>query len=98
MGSLSGINVIFMLIGPMLSACISISCFIVCSNFRIFATLNILYEYQPNLKCVCIFSADIEVTVEFLIELDKLVQLIESPIFACNILVYIGLNYQIRLK
>lgn len=31
-----------------------------------------------------IYSGDIEVTVEFLIEMDKLVQLIESPIFACK--------------
>lgn len=30
------------------------------------------------------FSGDIEVTVEFLIEMNKLVQLIESPIFACK--------------
>lgn len=29
-----------------------------------------------------IISGDLEVTVEFLIELDKLIQLIESPIFA----------------
>ena len=30
------------------------------------------------------FSAEIEVTVDFLIEVDKLVQLIESPIFTCK--------------
>lgn len=29
-------------------------------------------------------SADLEVTVEFLVEVDKLVQMIESPIFACE--------------
>ena len=29
-------------------------------------------------------SAQIEVTVDFLIEVDKLVQLIESPIFTCK--------------
>ena len=29
-------------------------------------------------------SGDIEVTVDFLKEIDKLVQLIESPIFACK--------------
>lgn len=34
----------------------------------------------------CHFSAEIEVTVDFLIEIDKLVQLIESPIFTCNII------------
>lgn len=30
-------------------------------------------------------SAEIEVTVDFLIEIDKLVQLIESPIFTCKV-------------
>ena len=30
------------------------------------------------------FSAEIEVTVDFLVEIDKLVQLIESPIFTCK--------------
>lgn len=29
-------------------------------------------------------SAEIEVTVDFLIEIDKLVQLIESPVFTCK--------------
>ena len=29
-------------------------------------------------------SAEIEVTVDFLVEIDKLVQLIESPIFTCK--------------
>ena len=29
-------------------------------------------------------SAEIEVTVDFLIEIDKLVQLLESPIFTCK--------------
>jgi len=34
---------------------------------------------------VCVYSsAEIEVTVDFLIEIDKLVQLIESPIFTCK--------------
>ena len=30
------------------------------------------------------FSADMEITENFLIEIDKLIQLIESPIFACK--------------
>lgn len=30
------------------------------------------------------FSGDLEVTVDFLIEVDKLVQLIECPIFTCE--------------
>lgn len=29
-------------------------------------------------------SGDLEITVDFLKEIDKLVQLIESPIFACK--------------
>lgn len=32
----------------------------------------------------CLTSGDLEITVEFLTEIDKLVQLIESPIFACK--------------
>ena len=32
-------------------------------------------------------SGDLEVTVEFLMEIDKLVQLIESPIFTCKFMV-----------
>lgn len=31
-----------------------------------------------------IFSGDLEITVDFLTEVDKLVQLIESPVFACE--------------
>lgn len=31
-----------------------------------------------------VFSGNLEVTVEFLTEIDKLVQLLESPIFACK--------------
>lgn len=31
------------------------------------------------------YSGDIEVTVELLIEIDKLIQLLESPIFTCKI-------------
>lgn len=30
-------------------------------------------------------SADIEMTVTMLIQLDQLVQLLESPVFTCNI-------------
>lgn len=36
-----------------------------------------------NKVSLCI-SENIEVTVEFLTEIDKLVQLIESPIFTCE--------------
>lgn len=34
----------------------------------------------------CPLSGDLEVTVDFLTEVDKLVQLIECPIFTCKIL------------
>ena len=40
-----------------------------------------------NLRSVCLdksASGDLEVTVEFLTEIDKLVQLLESPIFTCK--------------
>lgn len=39
-----------------------------------------LYRYLTQYK----YSENIEVTVEFLTEIDKLVQLIESPIFTCK--------------
>lgn len=49
-------------------------------------------------------SGDLEVTVEFLIELDKLIQLIESPIFAgsytpicCKIKIIIKYFFPTRL-
>lgn len=31
-------------------------------------------------------SGNLEITVDYLVEIDKLVQLIESPIFACKFL------------
>ena len=37
-----------------------------------------------HLPYSCICSAELEVTVNFLIEIDKLVQLLESPIFTCT--------------
>lgn len=30
-------------------------------------------------------SADLEMTVAMLVQIDKLVQLIESPVFTCNV-------------
>jgi hypothetical protein len=35
--------------------------------------------------CYVFFSGQLEVTVDFLVEIDKLVQLIESPIFTCKL-------------
>lgn len=40
--------------------------------------------YQHCSELVLIFG-DLEITVEFITEIDRLVQLIESPIFACKI-------------
>lgn len=37
-----------------------------------------------SIKNDFIFSGELEITVEFITEIDKLVQLIESPIFACK--------------
>lgn len=31
------------------------------------------------------YSADLEMTVAMLVQIDKLVQLIESPVFTCNL-------------
>lgn len=39
--------------------------------------------HDPNTTFHFTFSGDLEITMEFLVEIDKLVQLIESPIFAC---------------
>lgn len=41
---------------------------------------NVFICYCTNLERF--FSGDLEITMEFLLEIDKLVQLIESPIFA----------------
>ena len=40
------------------------------------------YEHAFNLTLIC---GDLDITSEFLIEVDQLVQLIESPIFACKL-------------
>jgi len=33
---------------------------------------------------ICLVSADLEITVPMLVQVDKLVQLIESPVFTCE--------------
>lgn len=48
-----------------------------CPKHAFISILIFIFVYQSN-------SGDLEVTVEFLVEMDKLVQLIESPIFACK--------------
>lgn len=41
-----------------------------------------------NLKYANNDSAELEMTVNMLIQIDKLVQLLESPVFTCTILIY----------
>jgi len=52
------------------------------SFYHCFHYLNECFKDLDAIS-VCI-SENIEVTVEFLTEIDKLVQLIESPIFTCK--------------
>lgn len=49
-----------------------------------FEYLLILSQYFPE----HLFSGDIEITTEFLVDVDKLIQLIESPIFTCKFSVH----------
>lgn len=81
MGTLSGFNIIVMFISTMLSTCFRISYHFV-YNFYYFKT--ILSKFNCYFFLYLFYSGNLEVTVEFLIEIDKLVQLIESPIFACK--------------
>lgn len=64
----------FMFIDEKLRSCGSVNSIIV-SNF--------FYKFLFNLT-ICLFSSDIEITVDFLTEVDKLIQLLESPIFTCT--------------
>lgn len=50
-------------------------------TYTVFTYVFFFLKWLPNWDC----SGEIEITVEFLIEMDKLVQLIESPIFACEL-------------
>jgi Vacuolar protein 14 C-terminal Fig4p binding len=53
----------------------------------VFYKANFIWKHS-DIICVVLnqlnISGSLEVTVEFLIEIDKLVQLIESPIFTCE--------------
>jgi vacuole morphology and inheritance protein 14 len=47
--------------------------------------LQILYGFSQNFKSLTnIGSAELEMTVNMLIQIDKLVQLLESPVFTCT--------------
>ena len=39
------------------------------------------------------FSGNQDITLDFLVEIDKLIQLIESPVFACNYLIISIIEY-----
>jgi Vacuolar protein 14 C-terminal Fig4p binding len=43
------------------------------------------------LDSACNYSADLEITVSFLVQIDKLVQLIESPVFTCKYAEHVAL-------
>ena len=43
----------------------------------------ILHRYNFSIV-LYILSADLEITVQLLVQVDKLVQLIESPVFTCK--------------
>lgn len=47
-------------------------------------SLCLLSQCYQHVRELVILFGDLEITMEFLVELDKLVQIIESPIFACN--------------
>jgi len=42
-------------------------------------------EHSLTIVALLFFSAELEITVNLLIQVDKLVQLIESPVFTCMI-------------
>ena len=47
----------------------------------VYVLLTRNYDHAFNLILIC---GELDITSEFLIEVDQLVQLIESPIFACE--------------
>ena len=49
--------------------------------------LQVLYAYCFHFdgQCADHTSADLEMTVNMLIQIDKLVQLLESPVFTCTL-------------
>lgn len=51
--------------------------------------LQILYDVPSFLNHANNNSAELEMTVNMLIQIDKLVQLLESPVFTCRISKYI---------
>ncbi len=44
--------------------------------------LYVFFPFEGVILCGC-YSAELEITVPMLVQIDKLVQLIESPVFTC---------------
>lgn len=55
----------------------------------------VLVWYDPSILIFWLLSADLEITVPMLVQIDKLVQLIESPVFTCKCLETDSLVYSI---
>jgi hypothetical protein len=47
---------------------------------------DIVSLMKRHVACADVRSAELEMTVNMLIQIDKLVQLLESPVFTCKIL------------
>lgn len=43
------------------------------------------------------FSGNQDITLDFLVEIDKLIQLIESPVFACTYFILTTAEYYLKL-
>ena len=56
-----------------------------------FSLCLLAQAYEQAYHLLQIF-ADLEMTVNMLIQIDKLVQLLESPVFTCKSLVFLGLR------
>lgn len=71
----------------MLSLCFLYVCLLKHTNMHqtcsIFCGWYNCYITSPSL--IVIYSADLEITVQLLVQIDKLVQLIESPVFTCEL-------------
>lgn len=76
---LSHFHVIPVLVIPVLPTCLS-------TRYSLVSTfIATQWQRQRTLNCQSLlYSGNLEITMEFLVEIDKLVQLIESPIFACK--------------
>lgn len=61
---------------------------------RIQSVTNIVRFFPPSpsvSELIVRLSADLEITVSLLVQIDKLVQLIESPVFTCKLIEHVDL-------